>query len=38
MSVMLKPLAINTVTYAIVGVIVAYLFILLSSDKKAEAN
>jgi PTS system mannose-specific IIC component len=38
MAVMLKSLGINTVTFAIVGVIVAYLFILLSGDKKAEAN
>lgn len=37
MSVMLKSLGINTVTYAIVGVIVAYLFILLGGDKSAEA-
>lgn len=37
MSVMLKTLKINTVTFAIVGVIVAYLFTLLSSNN-ADAN
>ena len=36
MAVMLKPLEINTVTYAIVGGIVAYLYILLSSGKAVE--
>lgn len=37
-AVMLKPLEINTVTYAIIGVIVAYMFILVGGDKKAETN
>lgn len=37
MSVMLKPLEINTVTYAVVGVIVAYLFILVGGERNAEA-
>lgn len=35
-AVMLKSLEINTVTFAIVGGIVAYLYILLSSDKAVE--
>lgn len=37
MAVVLKTLKINTVTFAIVGAIVAYLFILLSSSKESEA-
>jgi D-glucosaminate PTS system EIIC component len=37
MAVMLKTLTINTVTFAVVGVIVAYLFTLLSSAKESEA-
>jgi PTS system mannose-specific IIC component len=31
-SVMLKPLGINTVTFAVVGAIVAYLYILITSE------
>lgn len=37
MAVMLKTLKINTVTFAVVGIIVAYLFTLLSSAKESEA-
>ncbi|QAT39302.1 PTS sugar transporter subunit IIC [Clostridium sp. JN-9] len=37
MAVMLKSLKINTVTFAVVGVIVAYLFTLVTSSKESEA-
>lgn len=37
MAVMLKTLKINTVTFAVVGVIVAYLFTLVTSSKESEA-
>ena len=36
MAVMLKPLKISTVTFAVVGVIVAYLFTLATSSKESE--
>lgn len=37
MAVMLKTLKINTVTFAIVGVIIAYLFTLVTSSNESEA-
>lgn len=36
MAVMLQTLKINTVTFAVVGVIVAYLFTLVTSSKESE--
>jgi D-glucosaminate-specific PTS system IIC component len=37
MATMLQPLKINTVTFAVIGVIVAYLFILVSSSRESES-